>query len=113
MLNESRRIRFDKLSYYDHPAFGVIALVTTGRNRATRRQINVNGDIPLFLVTAVCATGRRAAQDCDKRNEECPLYLKSASSATMMRLRPCSLARDTAASAALQEGFGGVFGRAV
>ncbi len=34
MLNESRRIRFDKLSYYDHPAFGVIALVTPA-NRAT------------------------------------------------------------------------------
>jgi len=33
-LNESRRIRFDKLSYYDHPAFGVIALVTPA-NRAT------------------------------------------------------------------------------
>jgi len=34
MLNESRRIRFDKLSYYDHPAFGVSALVTPA-NRAT------------------------------------------------------------------------------
>ena len=34
MLNESRRIRFDKLSYYDHPAFGVVALVTPA-NRAT------------------------------------------------------------------------------
>ena len=34
MLNESQRIRFDKLSYYDHPAFGVIALVTPA-NRAT------------------------------------------------------------------------------
>ncbi len=34
MLNESRRIRYDKLSYYDHPAFGVIALVTPA-NRAT------------------------------------------------------------------------------
>jgi len=34
MLSESRRIRFDKLSYYDHPAFGVIALVTPA-NRAT------------------------------------------------------------------------------
>jgi hypothetical protein len=34
MLNESRRVRFDKLSYYDHPAFGVIALVTPA-NRAT------------------------------------------------------------------------------
>jgi len=34
ILNESRRIRFDKLSYYDHPAFGVIALVTPA-NRAT------------------------------------------------------------------------------
>jgi len=34
MLNESRRIRFDKLSYYDHPAFGVIALVTPA-NRST------------------------------------------------------------------------------
>ncbi len=34
MLNESRRIRFDKLNYYDHPAFGVIALVTPA-NRAT------------------------------------------------------------------------------
>jgi hypothetical protein len=33
-LNEARRIRFDKLSYYDHPAFGVIALVTPA-NRAT------------------------------------------------------------------------------
>jgi len=34
MLNETRRIRFDKLSYYDHPAFGVIALVTPA-NRST------------------------------------------------------------------------------
>ena len=28
MLNESRRVKCDKLNYYDHPAFGVIALVT-------------------------------------------------------------------------------------
>jgi len=34
MLNESQRVRFDKLTYYDHPAFGVIALVTPA-NRAT------------------------------------------------------------------------------
>ena len=34
MLNESQRIRPDKPSYYDHPAFGVIALVTPA-NRAT------------------------------------------------------------------------------
>jgi hypothetical protein len=34
MLSEARRVRFDKLSYYDHPAFGVIALVTPA-NRAT------------------------------------------------------------------------------
>ena len=34
MLNESQRVRRDKLSYYDHPAFGVIALVTPA-NRAT------------------------------------------------------------------------------
>ena len=27
-LNESRRVRFYERSYYDHPAFGVIALVT-------------------------------------------------------------------------------------
>ena len=33
-LNEARRVRVDKLSYYDHPAFGVIALVTPS-NRST------------------------------------------------------------------------------
>ena len=33
-LNESRRVKWDKLNYYDHPAFGVIALVTPA-NRAT------------------------------------------------------------------------------
>jgi hypothetical protein len=27
-LNENRRIRFYERNYYDHPAFGVIALVT-------------------------------------------------------------------------------------
>jgi hypothetical protein len=27
-LNESRRVRFYERNYYDHPAFGVIALVT-------------------------------------------------------------------------------------
>ena len=34
MLNESRRVKWDKLNYYDHPAFGVIALVTPA-NRST------------------------------------------------------------------------------
>ena len=29
-LSESRRVKFDQLNYYDHPAFGVIALVTPG-----------------------------------------------------------------------------------
>jgi hypothetical protein len=33
-LTESRRIKYRVLSYYDHPAFGVIALVTPG-NAAT------------------------------------------------------------------------------
>jgi hypothetical protein len=33
-LNESRRVKFDQLNYYDHPAFGVIALVTPA-NRST------------------------------------------------------------------------------
>jgi hypothetical protein len=33
-ISESRRVRYDKLNYYDHPAFGVIALVTPA-NRAT------------------------------------------------------------------------------
>ncbi len=33
-LSESRRIRVDKPSYYDHPAFGVVALVTPA-NRST------------------------------------------------------------------------------
>ncbi len=33
-LNEARRVRVDKLSYYDHPAFGVVALVTPA-NRST------------------------------------------------------------------------------
>ena len=33
-MNEARRVRVDKLSYYDHPAFGVVALVTPA-NRAT------------------------------------------------------------------------------
>jgi hypothetical protein len=34
VLNESRRVKWDKLNYYDHPAFGVIALVTPA-NRST------------------------------------------------------------------------------
>jgi hypothetical protein len=33
-MNESRRVKFDQLNYYDHPAFGVIALVTPA-NRST------------------------------------------------------------------------------
>ncbi len=33
-MSESRRVKFDQLNYYDHPAFGVIALVTPV-NRAT------------------------------------------------------------------------------
>jgi hypothetical protein len=33
-MNESRRVKFDQLTYYDHPAFGVIALVTPA-NRST------------------------------------------------------------------------------
>jgi hypothetical protein len=27
-LNEGRRVRFNERTYFDHPAFGVIALVT-------------------------------------------------------------------------------------
>ena len=34
VLNESGRVRVDQLRYYDHPAFGVIALVTPA-NRST------------------------------------------------------------------------------
>ena len=30
-LNESRRIKFFERNYYDHPAFGVIALVTPAK----------------------------------------------------------------------------------
>jgi hypothetical protein len=33
-MNESRRVKFDQLNYFDHPAFGVIALVTPA-NRST------------------------------------------------------------------------------
>ena len=33
-LNESRRVKWDQLNYFDHPAFGVIALVTPA-NRQT------------------------------------------------------------------------------
>jgi hypothetical protein len=33
-ISESRRVKFDQLNYYDHPAFGVIALVTPA-NRST------------------------------------------------------------------------------
>jgi hypothetical protein len=29
-LNEIRRIRFNERNYYDHPAIGVIAVVTPG-----------------------------------------------------------------------------------
>jgi hypothetical protein len=31
-LNENRRVRFYERNYYDHPAFGVIALVTPAKN---------------------------------------------------------------------------------
>jgi hypothetical protein len=34
MLSESRRVKVDELQYYDHPAFGVVALVTPA-NRGT------------------------------------------------------------------------------
>jgi len=34
VLNESGRVRVDQLRYYDHPAFGVVALVTPA-NRST------------------------------------------------------------------------------
>ena len=44
MLNESRRVKWDKLNYYDHPAFGVIALVHPRRARPAE----LNGDIPDF-----------------------------------------------------------------
>ena len=27
-MSESRRVKWDQLNYYDHPAFGVVALVT-------------------------------------------------------------------------------------
>jgi hypothetical protein len=30
-INESRRVRFYERNYFDHPAFGVIALVTPAR----------------------------------------------------------------------------------
>jgi hypothetical protein len=33
-MSESRRVKYDQLNYYDHPAFGVIALVTPA-NRST------------------------------------------------------------------------------
>jgi hypothetical protein len=33
-MSESRRVKFDQLNYYDHPAFGVVALVTPA-NRST------------------------------------------------------------------------------
>ena len=33
-LSESRRVKYDQLNYFDHPAFGVIALVTPA-NRGT------------------------------------------------------------------------------
>ena len=31
VMNETRRVRFYQRNYYDHPAFGVIALVTPAR----------------------------------------------------------------------------------
>jgi hypothetical protein len=34
MLSESRRVKVDELQYYDHPAFGLVALVTPA-NRGT------------------------------------------------------------------------------
>ncbi|MFI4885503.1 MAG: CsiV family protein [Steroidobacterales bacterium] len=33
VLNETRRVRFYQRNYYDHPAFGVIALITPARGR--------------------------------------------------------------------------------
>lgn len=33
VMNETRRVRFYQRNYYDHPAFGVIALVTPARGR--------------------------------------------------------------------------------
>jgi hypothetical protein len=33
VMNETRRVRFYERSYYDHPAFGVIALVTPARGQ--------------------------------------------------------------------------------
>lgn len=35
-LNESRRVKFYERNYYDHPAFGVIALVTPAQGPAAR-----------------------------------------------------------------------------
>jgi hypothetical protein len=32
-LNQSRRVRFYERNYYDHPAFGVIALVTPSQGQ--------------------------------------------------------------------------------
>jgi len=31
VMNETRRVRFYQRNYYDHPAFGVIALITPAR----------------------------------------------------------------------------------
>lgn len=33
VMNETRRVRFYQRNYYDHPAFGVIALITPARGR--------------------------------------------------------------------------------
>ena len=56
---------------------------------------------------------RRDAPGGAMKTGECPHYRKSASSATMMRLRPCSFARATATSAAFRNLSAESSGRAV
>ena len=48
-LNENRRVKFYERNYYDHPAFGVIALVTPAQGARSRRALKespLNGTSP-------------------------------------------------------------------
>ena len=73
IINQSRRIRFYERNYYDHPAFGVIALVSPAQGTTTAR--------------AVGST----------------TYLKSLASAFEILFLPSDLARFSEALAGLQQ----------
>src|SRR6185437_6163058 len=68
VMNETRRVRFYQRNYYDHPAFGVIALITPARGPRppggdpVRKSILAG--VALSVLCAACAAARSTDQPC-------------------------------------------------